>query len=89
MTQLQAYKNACSRGHAKEFAMAFQQALRNRMSEADAVNFAISKVEEIPTNDEKAIAKMAYADAFNQAIRDGMSENQARMVALQSVPRRK
>jgi hypothetical protein len=89
MTQIQAYKNACLKGHAKEFAMAFKEALRNRMSEVDSINFAINKVEEIPTKDEKAIAKMAYADAFNQAIKDGMSENQARMIALQSVPRRK
>lgn len=89
MTVIDAYNEADSKGHAKEFANAFYQALKSRMSEQDALNFAIQKVSEIPTVNDAAMSKAAYARAFRKALEDGMDEMQARMLALQAVPRRR
>lgn len=88
MTLTEAYNKAREDGHADEFAKAFHDAITKRMSEVDAMNLAISHVSSMPSKNEEMRSRMAYVQAFNEAIENGMDEGQARMIALQSVPRR-
>jgi len=89
MTLVEAYKEASSKGHEKEFSEAFYLALNSRKSEQEAIAEAMAKIHSIPSVNETMRAKDAYSRAFQQAIDDGKDENQARIFALQSVPRRK
>jgi hypothetical protein len=89
MTLTEAYALAYSKGHQAAFSNALYEGLKNRMSESDAITYALGKIAEIKKPDEVALAKMSYAEAFKRALDKGMSENEARMTALQFVPRRK
>jgi len=89
MTLAEAYQIASSKGHQVEFCEAFYSSLNKRHSEEDAINEALSKIESIQSPNNSMIVKNAYAISFQQALQSGASEAEARMMAIQSVPRRK
>jgi len=89
MNVTQAHALACEKGRGPEFFQEYYYALRAKLSNQDAIWRALEQIRKLPSKKDMSAARQAYAQAFQEALDKGMSETDARLSALQSVPRRR